>query len=82
MPDPARRAKTPLLDRDDLRPDERARIGRAASALLLVGLAAIAAIGWLAIWHLVRRGRIIRERLGPPKAVRLPDLGPPPPDRS
>jgi type II secretory pathway component PulM len=77
MPDPPRRSKVPLLERDDLKPHERVRIGRAASALLAVGLAAIAAIGWLAIWHLVRRGRLIRQRLAPPRVVRLLDLKPP-----
>ncbi len=37
-------------------------------------LVALAAIGGLVIWHLVRRGRLIRERLAPPRIVRLPDL--------
>ena len=47
-------------------------------------LAAIALMGTLVIWHLVRRGRLIRERLAPPKDVRLPEFEPrssPPPDR-
>ncbi len=74
MSDNGRRAATPLLDRKNLKPQERVRIGRAVSALLGVGLTAIAAIGWLAIWHLVRRGRLIRERLGPPKVVSLPEV--------
>ncbi len=75
-PDPAgpRRSTVPLLERTDLSPADRARVGRAASSVLFVGLVAIIAIGALAIWHLVRRGRLIRERLGPPRIVRLPDL--------
>lgn len=71
MPDPA---AVPLLERADLTRGDRVRIGRAVSWLLCAGLASVAAIGALAIWHLVRRGRLIRERLGPPKVVRLPDL--------
>ena len=82
MPDPPRRSSVPLLNRDDLTPHDRVRIGRAASALLAVGLAAIAAIGSLAIWHLIRRGRLIRERLAPPRIVRLPEIEPPPRDPS
>jgi hypothetical protein len=46
-----------------------------------MGLVAIAAIGALAIWHLVRRGRLIRERLNPPRDARLPEVEPPSRDR-
>jgi hypothetical protein len=52
------------------------RVGRAVARLLGVGIVAIAALGVLAIWHLVRRGRLIRARLGPPRVVRPPDRGP------
>lgn len=55
-------------------PEARRRLGEAVAALLGTALVALAAIGGLVIWHLVRRGRIIRDRLGPPKIVRLPDL--------
>ena len=34
---------------------------------------ALAALGLL-IWHIIRRGRLIRERLNPPRIVRLPEL--------
>lgn len=71
-------ARGPLLERPDLPPGDRARIGRAAAALLGSGLVAIVALGTLAIWHLVRRGRLIRERLGSPRDVRLPVVEPPP----
>ena len=56
-------------------PDAR-RVGRAVASLLGAGVAAIAALGILAIWHLVRRGRLIHERLSPPCMVRLSDLEP------
>ena len=45
-------------------------------SLLGVGIASIGVLGALMIWHLVRRGRLIRESLSPPRDVRLPDLGP------
>lgn len=57
-------------------PGARERIAPAVARLLGVGLVAIAAIGALTIWHLIRRGRLIRERLGPPRPARLPDVGP------
>jgi hypothetical protein len=55
-------------------PAARKRLSEAVAALLGTALIAVAAIGALVIWHLVRRGRIIRERLGPPKSVRMPEL--------
>ena len=74
-------SRVPLLERPDLPPRDRARIGRAVAALLASGLVGIVALGTLAIWHLVRRGRLIRERLGPPKDIRLPEVWPDrPPD--
>jgi hypothetical protein len=72
MADRRKPAQIPLLERKDLPPEDRTRIGRAVSALLAVGLASIAAIGVLAIWHLVRRGRLIREQLGNPRVAKLP----------
>ena len=44
------------------------------ASLLGVGVVSIGVVGWLTVWHLVRRGRLIRERLNPPQDVRLPDL--------
>ncbi len=55
-------------------PAARRRLGEAVAALLGTALVALGAIGGLVIWHLVRRGRIIRERLDPPKVVRMPEL--------
>ena len=56
------------------RPEARARLGRTVAALLGTALIALAAIGVLVIWHLVRRGRLIRDRLNSPQIVRLPEL--------
>ena len=69
----------PLLERPDLKPAERARIGKVVAGLLAWGLVASAALGLLALWHLVRRGRILRANLARPKAVSLPDPEPPQP---
>ncbi len=55
-------------------PEARQRLVRAVAPLLGTVLIAMAAIGGLLIWHLVRRGRLIRQRLGPPRVVRLPQL--------
>jgi hypothetical protein len=58
----------------DERPEARPRIGRAIAVLLGTGLVAFAAFGALLIWHIVRRGRLIRERLSAPRIVRLPEF--------
>jgi len=52
------------------RPDARPRVSRAVASLLAASIAAIAVLGALIIWHLVRRGRLIREGLNPPRPVR------------
>jgi hypothetical protein len=56
------------------RPEARPRVRRAVGSLLGVTLVSIAALGILMIWHVVRHGRMIRERLGNPRDVRLPNL--------
>jgi hypothetical protein len=58
----------------DEQPQARSRIGRAVAILLGTSLVALAAIGALVIWHLIRRGRLIRERLKPPRKVSLPEI--------
>lgn len=68
-PRPGRTQLRRLLEKPEARP----RVRRAVASLLGVGVVTIAAVGVLLIWHLVRRGRLIRERLGPPRMVRLPD---------
>ena len=50
-------------------PAARPRVRRAVVSLLGVGVFSIGIIGVLMIWHLVRRGRLIRDRLNPPKHV-------------
>ena len=54
----------------DEQPEARPRLGKAIAALLGTGLVTLAALGGLLIWHIIRRGRLIRERLNPPRAVR------------
>lgn len=54
-------------------PLKRRRVGRALalwSGVTLTGLAAVAA---LAIWHLLRRGQRVRDRLGPPREIDWPE---------
>jgi hypothetical protein len=55
-------------------PEARRRLARAVAALLGTALIALGAIGVLLIWHVVRRGRLIQERLDPPRNVRMPEL--------
>ena len=59
------------------RPEARSRLGRAVAALLGTFLVAVAVFGGLLIWHIMRRGRLIRERLSAPRIVRLPDAARP-----
>lgn len=75
-------ATTPLLERADLKPEERARIGRAAAVLLGWGLAASTVLALLGLWHLIRRGRLLRANLAPPKVVSLPEIEAKPPPSS
>src|SRR5262249_7457794 len=52
----------------------RRRIARAAATWGGLAVFTIVALAALTIWHLIRRGRLIREGLGPPRVVHLPDL--------
>src|SRR3974377_1064287 len=54
------------------RPAPDSAVGSAS--LLATVLVAIAVLGLLLIWHLRRRAQLIRDRLGPPRAVSLADL--------
>ena len=74
MPDHPAEPRRTWLRRLLDRPDARPRVRRAVVSLLGVTVVAIAAFGALTIWHLVRRGRLIRDRLGNPRDVGLPDL--------
>lgn len=71
MPEPSPDPRRRHLELE--RPEAR-RVGRLAVSLLGIGIVAIAAWGLLILWHLVRRGRLIRERLGPPRPVRPPEI--------
>jgi hypothetical protein len=54
-------------------PAARDRLSRAYAQLLAVVLASVAGIAVLVLWHLARRGRLIRDRLGSPRQVRWPE---------
>jgi hypothetical protein len=71
-PEPKRSRLRQLLERPDARP----RVSRAVASLLAASVVSIAALGVLLIWHLVRRGRLIRQGLHPPRPVRWPALDP------
>jgi hypothetical protein len=74
MPDPEPRPTQ--LRRLLQRPGARGPVTRAVVSLLGAGVVAIGVIGVLLIWHIARRARLIRERLGPPRMVRIPEIGP------
>lgn len=61
-------------------PEARRRFGRAYAELLAWLLAAVLTITALLLWAYVRRARRLRERLGPPRPVRWPELPDTPPD--
>lgn len=56
------------------RAEARRRIGRAVAAWMALALTAVVTVTTLIVWHLVRRGRLIRETLPPPRAGILPEL--------
>jgi hypothetical protein len=66
--------------------EDRRRIGRAVAEWGALALASVSVLSALVVWHLVRRGRLIRENLGPPRVVQLPEgepaAEPAPPDPS
>ena len=55
-------------------PEARPQLRRAVGSLIGVFVAFLAVLGILLIWHLRRRAQLIRDRLGPPRKVALPDL--------
>ncbi len=69
-PDGGRPPRSRLRQILDDKPEARPRLGKAVAALLGTGLVTLAALGGLLIWHIMRRGRLIRERLNPPRVVR------------
>jgi hypothetical protein len=50
--------------------EQRRRVGQLARLWGELTLAGILILTALVLWHLRRRGRLIRERLGPPRRVR------------
>lgn len=75
MPEPNPEPAPSLLGRFlKQQPQARPRLARAVGSLLAASVAGFAAIGVLLIWHLVRRGRLIREGLQPPRTVRLTEV--------
>ena len=64
----------PRLKRADLKPEQRVRLGRVAAILLAWGLLATTLLGILALWHLIRRGRLLRANQPAPRAVSLPEI--------
>ena len=57
-------------------PESRRRIAHATATWGFLTLGTVATLAALIIWHLIRRGRLIREGLGPPRVVRLPEISP------
>jgi hypothetical protein len=61
--------------------EQRLRVGRVARLWGELTLGGILVMTALVLWHLRRRGRLIRERLGPPRRLRpLDEERPAPPD--
>jgi hypothetical protein len=60
---------------DPATPEARRRVRRLAATWGTLALGSIVTLVVLIVWHLIRRGRLIRQGLGPPRVVRLPDLG-------
>jgi hypothetical protein len=67
-PDP--RAATPRR----VDPEARRRIAEAAQIWVITCLSGVVVITALALWHLVRRGRMLRDQLRPPRDTRLPEI--------
>jgi hypothetical protein len=72
MPEP--QVKRSQLSRLLEQPKARGRVSRAIASLLAVWLISIAALGALVVWHLVRRGRMIRQGLAHRRPVAWPAI--------
>lgn len=53
--------------------ERRRQIGEALRLWGGVTLGGVTILGALAIWHLKRRGWVMRERLGPPREIDWPE---------
>jgi hypothetical protein len=69
VPERGRSPRTPLRRILDENPEAGPRLRQAIAALLGAGLVTLATVGGLLIWHIMRRARLIRERLNPPRIV-------------
>jgi hypothetical protein len=69
-PEPKRSRLKRLLEQPEARP----RVSRAVASLLAASVVSIAVLGALLIWHLIRRGQLIRQSLHPPRSVRWPAI--------
>lgn len=61
-------------------PRRRARERRARQAVVLWGgmtLGGVGVVSAFVLWHLFRRGRLLRDRLGPPRGPALSGDDPP-----
>jgi hypothetical protein len=66
--------RTPLRRILEEHPESRPRLARAFAELIGATLVTLVAVAALLIWHIIRRGRLVRERLGQPRAVELPEF--------
>ncbi len=69
--EPRRSQLRRILDEES--PEVRKKVGRAIFSLSLTALVTIALLGVFLIWHLMRRARLIRERLPLPREIELVD---------
>ena len=72
-------ARSPLL------PQEKKRIGDAVVLWQLLTLLGVVVVSIFAIWHLKRRGAIVRSRIAPPvirSGVDQPPASPPSPGQA
>jgi hypothetical protein len=60
-------------------PEVRRRIARVVATWGALTLGSVVVLAALIIWHLIRRGRLIQQGLGPPRVVRLPEIERPQP---
>ncbi len=56
----------------------RRRVGHLAATWLGLTLGTVATVSALILWHLARRGRLIRENLAPPRIVKWDEIPPSP----
>lgn len=60
-----------------LRPEDRRNIARLTSLWGMLTLSGLTILAGMTIWHLIRRGRLIRSMLPPPRSVEPLEIPPP-----